>query len=48
MAQPTVLIVCSAVIAFMIAFLWFDAPLLPALAGSAGAGLLLHLRMRRR
>jgi hypothetical protein len=47
MARSGQIIVASASLATLIALMWFRAPILPAVVGAAGAGLMLHLRAKR-
>jgi hypothetical protein len=47
MTASTKWIMASVIVALAVALIWFRAPLLPALLGGAGAGLLLYWRDRR-
>jgi Kef-type K+ transport system membrane component KefB len=47
MSRAGYLITGSAVVAVVIAVLWFQAPVVPAVLGALGAGLVLYWRQRR-
>jgi hypothetical protein len=47
MNRARYLITGSVVVALVIAVLWFQAPVVPAVVGALGAGLLLYWRQRR-
>jgi hypothetical protein len=47
MGRTGYLIAGSAVVAVVIAVLWFQAPVIPAVLGALGAGLVLYWRQRR-
>jgi hypothetical protein len=48
MSRAGYLITGSAAVAVAIAVLWFQAPVVPAVLGALGAGLVLYWRQRRR
>jgi hypothetical protein len=47
MSRSGQMIAASVLVGMFTALVWFKAPLLPAVIGAAGAGLMLFLRARR-